>query len=131
MSRLRLIALLLFVAGAVGIVAGVLSGDIQVGLIFFVIPYLYGGTALGALAILLVMAGVVLVFVDMARRTPSGHATTPTDENPVRPRTEWGGVIIVGPVPIVFGSSPRITLVALAIVAAILTALLFLFLFVR
>jgi len=132
MTRLRAIALLLVVAGAAGVVYGIFVGEIQVGLLFFFIPYLYGGTALGAIAILGVVIGVLLLFVDFARRPipePSEGPVTPRDT--AEPKTEWGGVVIVGPIPIVFGSTPRIALVALAIVSALLMALLILFLFVR
>jgi uncharacterized protein (TIGR00304 family) len=132
MSRLRLIALLLVLVGAVGVIYCVLVGEIQVGLLFFVLPYLYGGTALGALSILAVVAGVVLLFVDRVRRSvPEARESPMQGAAPTRPKSEWGGVIIVGPVPIIFGSAPRITLIALAIAAALLTAVLILFLLVR
>ncbi len=132
MSRLRLIALLLILAGAVGIVYCILAGEIQIGLLFFVLPYLYGGTALGALSILAVVAGVVLLLVDQVRRSVPEAQDSPTQgAAPTKPKSEWGGVIIVGPVPIVFGSAPRITLIAMVIAAALLTAVLILFLLVR
>ncbi|MDD1770245.1 MAG: DUF131 domain-containing protein [Methanomassiliicoccales archaeon] len=132
MTRLRLVALLLLLVGAVGIVSGILAGEIQVGLLFFVIPYLYGGTALGALSILAVVIGVVLLFVDAARRSvPEVSSPAPLVDGEPSRKTKWGGVVIVGPIPIIFGSTPRLALVALVIAAAILTALLLLFLFVR
>jgi uncharacterized protein (TIGR00304 family) len=132
MTRLRLIALLLILLGVVGIVYGILAGEIQVGLLFFVVPYLYGGTALGALSILAVVIGVVLLFVDATRwAVPEGTSPSPETEGVPKSRTEWGGVVIVGPIPIVFGSAPRPAMIALMVAAAVLTALLILFLFVR
>jgi uncharacterized protein (TIGR00304 family) len=132
MTRLRLLALLLIAAGVVGVVYCILTGEIQVGLFLFFLPYLYGGTALGAISILAVVVGVALLFVDVFRRsTPEPSQAPEQGPSGERPKTEWGGVVIVGPVPIVFGSTPRVALVALAIVAALLTALLVLFLFVR
>lgn len=133
MTRLRPIALLLVLVGSVGIVYGILVGEIQVSLLFFVIPYLYGGTALGALSILAVVIGVVLLFVDAARRSvPEDSSPVASTEGEAKGRTGWGGVVIIGPIPIVFGSAPRPAMIALVITAAVLAALLLLlFLFVR
>jgi len=132
MTRLRLAALLLMLLGAVGIVYGILAGEIQVGLLFFVIPYLYGSSALGALSILAIVIGVFLLIIDAVRRAaPGAPEPSSAGEGTARPRTGWGGVVIVGPVPIVFGSTPRLTIVALVIAAAILTMVLLLFLFVK
>jgi hypothetical protein len=53
MRILRTLGLALLVAGVIATVLGVLTGDIQVGLALFFIPYLQSSTWLGGLAILL------------------------------------------------------------------------------
>jgi Protein of unknown function DUF131. len=65
------------------------------------------------LGIVLVFLGILLLFLSFIR--------------PGEGKTEAGGVVIVGPVPIVFGTSQRIATAAmlLAIVLTILTILLF------
>jgi len=132
MTRLRLIGLLLILLGAGGIVYGILAGQILAGLLFFIIPYLYGATALDALAILSLVVGGFLIFIDIARRSPSIESQlAESTQTRSASRTEWGGVVVIGPVPIIFGSAPRQAVIALAIAGAILTIVLLLFLFVR
>lgn len=67
------------------------------------------------LAVALIFAGTLLILIDMLRRPMSGMPSTGK-------RTEVGGVVIVGPIPIVFGSSGSITKVVL-ILAIVLTVL--------
>ncbi|WP_456466812.1 TIGR00304 family membrane protein [Methanopyrus sp.] len=63
------------------------------------------GVVLTLLGVLLLMAAVLLAVVKSA----SG-------------RGEWGGVILIGPVPVVVGSSPKMALLA-ALVALVLMVL--------
>ena len=61
------------------------------------------------IGIFLIMIGIFLLLVSLIRAGGEGKA-------------EAGGVVIIGPVPIVFGSSQRVAAVTLAL-AIVLTAL--------
>ncbi len=70
-----------------------------------------------AIAFVLIVAGMLLVFLSTTR------------EGSEAKRVEGGGVVIVGPLPIVFGTSERIakSLVILAIVLTVFVLAVFLF----
>ncbi len=126
MRNLRAIGLALLVAGVVATVLGVLNGDIQVGLALFFIPYLQSSTWLGAVAILLIFAGILVLILDAIRSVNDqdvyvGEGTEKGSE--VGARTEMGGVVLIGPIPIVFGTSNRAALLALVAAALLVMAL--------
>lgn len=79
---------------------------------------LESATILLAISFILVLLGVLLIFVGSLKK--SDRETS---------RVEGGGVIIVGPIPIVIGSSEKISkiLVILAIILTILTFIVFLY----
>src|SRR5512137_322664 len=127
MRLLRVLGVGMLVAGIVAIIAGALTGDIQVGLAFFFIPYLSSSSALGALAILLVFGGIAVMMLDAVsswgRMGPAGDEER-TREPDGGPKKEFGGVVLIGPLPIVFGSSSRAALLALVAGALLLMAML-------
>ncbi|MCE4605033.1 MAG: DUF131 domain-containing protein [Desulfurococcales archaeon] len=73
------------------------------------------GDILVVAGIILVFLGVFLVFIGFLGKISQSS------------NVEAGGVVIIGPLPIVFGSSSRITLVVLilAIILTILTIILY------
>jgi uncharacterized protein (TIGR00304 family) len=112
----------------VAVVAGALTGEVQVGLFLFFIPYLTSSSGAGAAAMLLVFAGItVLLLSAMVGASPSGEdadngGRAPPASGP-KAKGEFGGVVLIGPVPIVFGSSSRPALIALALAAMIVMGL--------
>jgi uncharacterized protein (TIGR00304 family) len=131
MRALRVLGLALLVAGIITTVLGVLNGDIHVGLALFFIPYMQSSTSLGALAIILIFAGIATLVLDGFYRGGS-KAHQVVKEGPEgpgdRPKKEFGGVVLIGPVPIVFGSSDRAALLALIAAAAVVMAMMLVFL---
>jgi uncharacterized protein (TIGR00304 family) len=134
----------LTLAAAVAVLAyGVAVGDLNVALVV-VFPVVYGtgpvgfvGIALLMLTVFLWFAGTARAAVDAARETPwtrDAHAPPVSsrgdergsswDEEPGR-RTRGGGVIMLGPIPIVFGTDKRTALVMMGLMLALMvTALL-------
>jgi uncharacterized protein (TIGR00304 family) len=126
MRILRALGLVLLVAGVIATVLGVLTSDIQVGLALFFIPYLKSSTWVGGLAILLIFAGIVVLILDgfyaindQVFQTEDGKKSSADSS-----KTEMGGVVLIGPIPIVFGSSNRAALLALIAAAVFIMALL-------
>jgi len=77
----------------------------------------YGTTyLLMFLGMMLVFVGALLIFVDAVRRVSA------TERLESERRVDVGGAVIVGPIPIVFGSNKRITKTML-VLAIVLTAL--------
>jgi uncharacterized protein (TIGR00304 family) len=130
MKGLKALGLALLVAGFIATVAGIQSGDIEIGLLFFIIPYLQSSTWIGAVAILLIFAGIFVLmlsfFFGLGEAYENEDTVTSSKE---RMKREAGGVVLIGPIPIVFGSSNRaamIALIATAIVVMVLVVLLLL-----
>lgn len=123
----------LFVAGILCIAAAVLSGEAEVSL-FLIFPVFSGSSGLFLLGIALIVfsfiSGFLLLMmgqVELASETayPEFAGGVSSTEK-ARPR--YGGVVLLGPVPIAFGSDKSIALamlvvgIVLAIVAVILLA---------
>ncbi len=67
-------------------------------------------------AVILIFVGTLLIFIDVLRRTVR------SDSSRREGHVDVGGAVIVGPIPIVFGSNKDVTKVML-ILAIALTAL--------
>ncbi len=139
---------LLTVLGGMSIAGGVASigaaaaaGDVDLSFVL-IFPVLSGGGALFAGGALLLFLGILLAFLGLSLRS---MARLVDDEGPATPQagqprpgegpssgsmlgapagsSSFGGVVFVGPIPIVFGSNPRMN--RLMLVAAVVMALLF------
>jgi uncharacterized protein (TIGR00304 family) len=127
MRILRALGLVLLAIGILTTVLGIITGDVQVGLALFFIPVLQSTTSLGGIAIVLIFIGIVIIILDSiysvrnqgyqiegaAETSPAGRTDKP----------EMGGVVLIGPIPIVFGTSNRAALIALIVAAALITFL--------
>ncbi|MDD1743893.1 MAG: DUF131 domain-containing protein [Methanomassiliicoccales archaeon] len=129
MRPLRALAAFLILAGAALTVYGIATGEMQVALIVFV-PVIVASSALGILAIGSIIGGVFVGIVDLFLGAGTMPQDSPLDEgkNPPGAKTEFGGVVLIGPIPIILGSNKRMAvyamLVALAVLALIVLALL-------
>jgi uncharacterized protein (TIGR00304 family) len=141
-------ASLLTVLGGVSIAGGVASigaaaaaGDVDLSFVL-IFPVLSGGGALFAVGALLLFLGMLLAFLGLSLRSMTrmvdDEGPTATQERRPRPgegtsigsvlgapagSSSFGGVVFVGPIPIVFGFNPRMN--RLMVVAAVVMALLF------
>lgn len=118
----------LFAAAAAFLVQGVVSGGLHVAFIF-VIPVVYGSGFQGpAAAALLVIAFIILAFSGTVRPL-EGYPGAEGGEAGVAGagRRSFGGVIFIGPVPIVFGSGRKVAawMVVAGIVLSVLLILAF------
>ncbi len=129
MRPLRALAVFLVLAGAALTVFGVATGEMQVALIVF-IPVIMGSSALGILAIGSIIAGIFVAVADLFLQTDTMPLGSAPEEGEMasKARTEFGGVVLIGPIPIAFGSSKKMAmfamLIALVVLAFIVLALL-------
>jgi len=143
MNRFTASAACLFALGLALVALSVLRGEGSAG-IAICVPFFFGTGPLASLGVLCFFGGMVLLFIGMARSgaetarsegpgPPAGDepegltGQAPGNATPVAPKTRAGGVILIGPIPIVFGSDPGISrtmfYVALALMAAFLVVL--------
>lgn len=103
MNGLKLSALVALLAGLALLAYAAAEGSLRVGL-FLVVPFVYGTGLAATLGMLLVMASALLGFAGLARSTSS------PDHQPGMPppagerRSATGGVVLLGPIPIVWGN---------------------------
>ncbi len=121
------------------------QGDSKISLIL-IFPVVMGGGALGALGILLLIVGIFLLpvsfFYYKTRRYLGGcrdHTSHPGGKKSIRRdrggweveslggKTRAGGVIFIGPIPIVFGSDKGIAkwMIVVGVIIAVIMLLMF------
>jgi uncharacterized protein (TIGR00304 family) len=129
MNTLRAVAWSVIALAVILIVVALIVGELKAAL-FLVFPVLYGVGLLAAAGILLLFVGVILLFASAVPSTDRSQEkpvipTEPTDASQpsVERRTRFGGVVLVGPIPIVFGSDRRTAFWAMVAMALILVAL--------
>jgi uncharacterized protein (TIGR00304 family) len=129
MRPLSLIPIGILVAGLALVAVSVASGEADVSLVV-VFPVISGSGPLFLIGVALVVTGVLTCFLllvaplkgselqaeDLGRRDADGGAEGRS--------TKYGGVVLIGPVPIAFGSSARIAYVMLAVAVGIAILLL-------
>lgn len=125
---------ILLVLGVLALAYGLIQGQgtLSLVLVFPVITATGGWTALG---IVLVLAGFLVSFLAWTVPPPAmreGIAEPPAAGSPPAAPSRsrrWGGVVFLGPLPIVFGSDAKIARWMLLAAVALFAALIVLFLF--
>jgi uncharacterized protein (TIGR00304 family) len=128
---MRAAGLYLLLVGILLLALAIASGEAKVALVL-IIPIIYGSGALAAGGILLIFAGIVLM--SLSYFTFAAPAEEPSDAHHEPTKKEYGGVILIGPIPIVFGSARSLKgsrlLLALAVISLIIL-ILYLIIFFR
>src|SRR3989442_11872911 len=100
-----------FVAGVLTMALAVARGEANVYLVL-VIRVIVGPGPLAFLGVFLVLAGFLLTFLLWPFRfeaEPEGQDIRPVSSEGAPPARRWGGVLFLGPIPVIFGSDPRLT----------------------
>ncbi len=141
MNKLKLAALGLIVIGIVVLAVGAINGDGEFIILLFIPvyrgtgPYALGG---GLLIFLGIVVGLIYLFktyVPAPYQEPAGASRSPgsTQGAPHASSPRHGGVVFLGPIPIVWGSDARTTLytiiIGIIIVTAVLVAIFLYFIF--
>lgn len=117
MNNIRFLSMICFFSGVFFIVYGVLNGDVEVG-VFFIVPFLVGSGIPAFLGFILIFIAFFLFmcssFDDWVGAEDSvfgGQDAQLTEKTSV----SGGGVVLIGPIPIVFGSNWRIAVVMMVL----------------
>ncbi|MEM0449793.1 MAG: DUF131 domain-containing protein [Methanomassiliicoccales archaeon] len=126
----RIIGPSLIFAGVLMLFVVVLVGEAEVGLLL-IFPYIRASSWLGALAILLIFSGFISLFLSA---WPGGDErisrdAVETSEKGALEEKGFGGIVLLGPIPIIFGSGSRAALLAMILMALMIMALIFFILF--
>ena len=98
--------------------------------LFLIFPVFYSTGVWGLAAILLIFVGFLLIFISPFYEsshisTYQPHFEERKEENIVEKRTEkhYGGVVLIGPIPIIFGSDRNMVMLSILAVILILVAI--------
>ena len=120
MNRFHVLSLFFLIAGIICFTYGMFSGDVSAGVII-VFPFVAGSGFLAFLGFLFIICSIILFMYASARNNINYNEL---DQEPVKKKTtvKGGGVVLVGPIPIVFGSNWKIAafLMVLAIIIIII-----------
>ncbi len=141
MRRMRLplvVPMATFLGGVALIAAAVALGQGQVFL-FLIFPGVVSSSPLALVGFLLIFLSFILGFLTVARGLPLEEIRRPEPAPPqgaypppvVEKRRSLGGIIFLGPIPVVFGSSRRVTTIMLVLGLAITILLVILFFLLR
>ena len=112
--------------------AAVVAGDAEVSL-FLVFPVFSGSSGLFLLGVGLIVLGILAGFAMMFQRSLSTEPAVEAngearyDGHIPEKRVQTGGVLLIGPIPIAYGSDARMAMIMLALavfVAAVVILLL-------
>ncbi|HIH00866.1 TPA: DUF131 domain-containing protein [Thermoplasmata archaeon] len=124
----------LFIAGIAAVAAAVATGEAEVSL-FLVFPVFSGSSGLFMLGVCLIVLAILAGFVMMLQgsrltETSSDAGTgTGDEERGHDTRVRTGGVLLIGPIPIAYGSDARMAFFMLVIAAIVIAAAILLFIF--
>ena len=127
-NRYHLLSLVFFILGVVFLALGVLSGEVETGVIV-VFPFLVGSGLFAFLGFIFVFIGLLLFmfgFIGATVGINNGLQVGDKDENyPSRKAAsvKGGGVIFIGPIPIVFGSSWKIVVVMIVLAIILIVSI--------
>lgn len=118
----------LLVAGVILIAVSALFGDGKVFIFLFFIPVFYGTGALAIIGALFIILSFSLIMINFMRSFVFDIFDEGTKvERKMECKRKWGGILLLGPIPIIFGSDSD-TVIILIILASILIAVMSLFL---
>ena len=126
MNKIRILAWVVLLSGVVFLIVGALEGDFQGGFIL-IFPFFIGSGVYAIVGVLLLMLSFFLFILGFTPKKLNQQPPSPQDQSGQKPIVKGGGIILVGPIPILFGSSWKIALAL--ILATVLLSVLVYFLF--
>lgn len=124
------ISLLLVSTGLLLILVSILKGESGIAL-FLIFPVIYGTGLISALGILLLFLGFLsfffLPFFYYKLEEPEYISKSEQPENS-KHKSSFGGIIFIGPLPVIFSSDKKIAFYLAVAALLILTFLIFIFL---
>lgn len=116
------ISLVLFIFGIICIIAGIAMGEGKAG-IFIIFPFVYGEGILMFIGIILIFLSLFL-FIFLTPYVISKEYSKHTGYE-MQTKRHAGGLILIGPIPLVISSNWKIALILLAIALIIIILVFF------
>ena len=121
MNKYHLFSSLFLIVGIVFFAMGVLSGDIEAGIVVF-IPFIVGSGIYAFLGFIFVLIATILFMFSFSRIVKSNDFQVDFDEQQPSKKTsiKGGGIVLIGPIPIVFGSNWKIAVILMVLALIII-----------
>ncbi len=128
MNKFHFLSLFCLIVGIIFFGLGFLSGDVETG-IFVVFPFLAGSGIYAFLGFIFIFIAFLFFMFGFTTYTESDEFQTNYDEYHPQKKTsvKGGGVVLIGPIPIVFGSNWKIAIVLMIIAIIVILVAFFSF----
>ena len=128
MNKYHVVSLICLILGVVFFAMGYLSGDVETG-VFFIFPFISGSGIHSFLGFIFILIAILLFIFGSAGRYVSDDIVDSYGEpaQPKKTSVKGGGVVLIGPIPIVFGSNWKIALVMMILAIIIILVAFFAF----
>ena len=132
MNRYHFFSLVFLIIAIIFFIIGFLQGDVEGGIII-IFPFISGSGIFALIGIIFIFLAILFYFYGFVNLQQT-HEKYPYEKDaPIERKTsvKGGGVVLVGPIPIVFGSSWKIALVLMVLALIIIIVSLFAFRFIN
>ena len=125
MNKFHILSLFCFILGIIFFSLGFLQGDVEGGVII-IFPFIGGSGIYAFLGVISLFLAILFFMFGFTSTLERKELDFEYESSPPEKKTsvKGGGVVLIGPIPIVFGSNWKITLVMM-IVAIILILVVF------
>ena len=121
MNKFQIISLLCFIIAGFLFILGFLSEEVSGGFVI-IFPIIIGTGIYSFFAMLLIIIGFITWFFgSVSINIEEEFKLSKSDENlPEKRKIKGGGLVFIGPIPIIFGSNWKITLVLMLVALIII-----------
>lgn len=127
-NKYHILSLFCFILGVVFFALGSLQGDVEGG-VFIVFPFISGSGIYAFLGVIFIFIAILLFMFGFTSKIETDELNYSYGEQPPQKKTsvKGGGVVLIGPIPIVFGSNWKIALVMMIVAIIIIIVSFFAF----
>jgi uncharacterized protein (TIGR00304 family) len=117
MNRFLIFSLICLILGAIFFIFGIFAGDAEAG-IFIIFPFISGSGVFPLLGFIFIFIAIILYSFGFMSNITSYDSDFETTEK--KSSVKGGGVVLIGPIPIIFGSNWKIALVLMLVAIIII-----------
>ncbi len=116
MNKFQVLSLVCFILGIVFFIIGFLTGETKGG-IFIVFPFIIGSGIFSLLGFIFIFIAIISFIFKFTTYIKPDKIKNENDELQPKKKTsiKGGGIVLIGPIPIIFGSNWKIVIVLLII----------------
>jgi len=111
MSKFRILSLIFLIVGIAFFSLGFLYGDVQAG-VFVIFPFVAGSGLYAFIGFIFIFIAILLFIFGFPTTIESNDFRSDEQVNTIKKTSiKGGGVVLIGPIPIVFGSNWKIAVI--------------------